>query len=462
MDTFGLLCIATKIFHYFIQDEQLSVQAAREVLLELGRDPAFFGENDEGQKKKVRLAAVRSTLRVEVSALEITNEEEQRSIEHQLVRRSRVHKLLDATLRIAESSHSICHSSVRQVVDMNWCMYTVSQTKENRKGTSLMAKADTMLAILWLLHARGKISAGELAEELEVNIRTVYRCIDALCASGVPVVADIGRNGGYYLPDNAKLNPLFFNAQEQKSLLHAAQFARKSGYPYEDALEQTVTKLKRYTNPDQLKQLEHQEASLEVVHPPVDSKLTTMLAQIESSIDLQASLTLEYKKDYDGDRIERTLDPYGMVHWKNKWYVVGYCHLREELRTFRVDRINRCTQLDNRFRRPAGFSAREFLLSHLLSEPGAENRPDLITVHIKGIPQAIDDVCTHWLFGQALLDRSADQAHFRINELQLYTYAAYYLLSFGGKLRIMAPEDFKEHMVEITSSLLEHYSNSQH
>ncbi|MDF2724108.1 MAG: Helix-turn-helix type 11 domain protein, partial [Paenibacillus sp.] len=151
-------------------------------------------------------------------------------------------------------------------------------------------------------------------------------------------------------------------------------------------------------------------------------------------------------------------DPYGIVHWKNKWYVVGFCHLREQIRTFRVDRIGSCSRVDRTFQRPVGFSARDFLLSSLLAESGNGSGAEAISVHIQGIPQAIDDLCAHWLFGHALIDRTAEAAHFRIHELQLYTHAAYYLLSFGGKIRILGPEELKAHMVEITSDLLELYS----
>ena len=64
-----------------------------------------------------------------------------------------------------------------------------------------MSKADYMLSILWMLKER-KRTAGELAETLEISIRSVYRYIDSLCASGVPIVADAGPGGGYTLPEH--------------------------------------------------------------------------------------------------------------------------------------------------------------------------------------------------------------------------------------------------------------------
>ncbi|MEJ9218114.1 YafY family protein [Paenibacillus glucanolyticus] len=322
-----------------------------------------------------------------------------------------------------------------------------------------MSKADNMLAILWLLKARRRMTAKQLAEELDVHIRTIYRNIDALCISGVPIVSEIGRDGGYFIPDPIKLAPLFFDADEQKALLHAAAFAREAGYPFEAPLSRALSKIKRHTNPEQLERLTRRENSIEVIQPPTAPALMSMLAAIEAGIDQQCRLQINYKTGYDGTIHKRILDPYGLVHWKSKWYTVGYCHLRGEIRSFRVDRMSdiRCT-VDS-FVRPEPFSAREFLLEGLLAEQGSDNNPHGVSVHIQGVPQAIDDLCQHWLLGHVLQERTADHAVFRLDELTLYTQVAYYLLSFGGRIRIMEPEELKLGMIDITESLLKYYQS---
>jgi predicted DNA-binding transcriptional regulator YafY len=322
-----------------------------------------------------------------------------------------------------------------------------------------MSKADNMLAILWLLKSRKRITAKQLSEELGVHIRTIYRNIDALCISGVPVISEIGRDGGYYIPEHIKLEPLFFDADEQKALLHAAAFAREAGYPSEEPLNRAVSKIKRYTNPEQLERLALHENSIEAIHPPAASGLTSMLHEIEAGIDRQTSLVINYATGYEGVRQTRTIDPYGLVHWKSKWYAVGYCHLRGEIRCFRVDRMSDIRHTDNAFERPVPFSPREYVLESLLSGQGTESNPHLVSVHIQGIPQALDDLCAHWLLSQALVERTAEDAVFRLDEHTLYTQVAYYLLSFGGKIRIIGPEELKSGMIDITESLLKYYQS---
>ncbi|MFF2888628.1 helix-turn-helix transcriptional regulator [Paenibacillus sp. NPDC057967] len=322
-----------------------------------------------------------------------------------------------------------------------------------------MSKADNMLAILWLLKSRRRMTAKQLSDELEIHIRTVYRCIDALCISGVPIVAEVGRDGGYTIPDSLKLEPLFFDEEEQKALLQAAAFARESGYPSEEALNRAIAKMKRYTNPQQLESMERREAHIEVIQPLAASALTAILAELEAGIDGGVSLDIAYTSGYDSDATKRRIDPYGLVHWRGKWYVVGYCHLREELRSFRADRIDGIANTPERFERPAAFSARQYLLGSLLSEPGEGDDSDdsLISVLIQGSPQAIQELCGHWLLGHALVERKASEARFRVDELPLYTQIAYYLLSFGGKLRVVEPEELRSHMVDIIDDLQSFY-----
>lgn len=79
-----------------------------------------------------------------------------------------------------------------------------------------MSKADNMLAILWLLKTKKRMTAKQLANELEIHIRSVYRYIDALCASGVPIIADSGHNGGYHLLHDLTKAPLFLTWRNRR------------------------------------------------------------------------------------------------------------------------------------------------------------------------------------------------------------------------------------------------------
>jgi predicted DNA-binding transcriptional regulator YafY len=319
-----------------------------------------------------------------------------------------------------------------------------------------MSKADNMLSIIWKLKSGKRITAQQLAESLEMNIRTVYRYIDALCASGVPIVADSGHNGGYSLLHSFSEAPLFFNMEEQKALVHAAIFAQEAGYPFGDELQRAISKLKNYTNKAQLDEINRHVLGFEVIQPQGNPAIQSILQELEVAVADGFTLQMEYRSGHEAATKKRQLDPYGLVNWKSKWYIVGYCHLRSEIRSFRVDRIHMLTRTNVNFQRPLSFSARKFLLKDML--PDAENANNLISIHIQGVPQALNDLCEHWLFGHALVERSLEHAHFKVEEQTLLTHVPHFLLSYGRAIQVLEPAMLKERLIEITANLLKHYN----
>lgn len=322
-----------------------------------------------------------------------------------------------------------------------------------------MSKADNMLAILWLLKTKKKMTAKQLANELEIHIRSVYRYIDALCASGVPIIADSGHNGGYRLLHDLIKAPLFFDVEEQKAFVHAAKFAREAGYPFGDALNRAISKLKRYTNTNQSEEIDRHEKGLDVLSPLPNSSLNSFLQELEISVADDKTLTIVYQKGYQESLQERSIDPYGLMYWKGKWYIVAYCHLRCSIRSFRVDRIQSLSTTNSSFKKPKSFLTRQFFLQNLL--PDRENQNQLLTVCIQGAPHAINDLCDHWLFGHALVERSKDKVYFKLDEKTISTYVPNFLLLYGTAIEVLEPTFLKKKLVEVISKLHHHYQKSE-
>ncbi|UQZ85085.1 hypothetical protein SK3146_04368 [Paenibacillus konkukensis] len=87
-----------------------------------------------------------------------------------------------------------------------------------------------------------------------------------------------------------------------------------------------------------------------------------------------------------------------------------------------------------------------------------KERPDrLIPLHIAGLEQAINDLCAHWYLGHGLAERSATEAHFRVEEGAAAAYIPHLLLSYGRSIRIIAPAFLKDKLVELTGQLGEYY-----
>ncbi|MCV4231026.1 YafY family transcriptional regulator [Virgibacillus sp. LDC1] len=320
-----------------------------------------------------------------------------------------------------------------------------------------MSKADHMLSILWLLRSGRRMTAKQLANELEIHLRTVYRYIDSLCASGVPIIADSGPNGGYRILNRFTESPLMFDMEEQKALAHASTFAHETGYPFKDELNRAINKLKRYTNEEQLDQIERHMEGITIINPPIEEMPRNWLRILEDAAAGGRSVEIVYDNGKRETPSIREIDPYSIVHWKGSWYAVGYCNLRKAIRSFRVDRISRITLRDRYFERPSEFSAKDFLLLNLL--PGASDSESLLTVKIRGYEQALDLLCQHWLFSHTLVERKEGQALFKLSLSSLESYVPYFLLPYGKSLVILEPDMLIERLVEVSRDIAAHYES---
>ncbi len=320
-----------------------------------------------------------------------------------------------------------------------------------------MGKNDNMLAILWLLNSGVKMTAKQISQKLEISIRTVYRHMDALCASGVPIISDPGHNGGYSLLNHFIRAPLVFDMEEKKALLHAAVFAKEAGYPSSEALGNATAKLKMYSNEEQESILNHHLAGFEVINPAVKPSIPPILVELEQAVEKELSVEIDYRTSREEQTKNRMIDPYGMVYWNNKWYTVAYCHLRNEIRSFRADRILRIKGTQIIFSRPKAFSPREFFMKNLLPDLGGKT--GLVSLIIEGRSEALDELCLHWFLGHHLKERTSNQAIFLFEESTIRIYVPYFLLSYGKSIQIIEPQSVKERLAAVAMELMEYYQH---
>src|SRR5690606_2012612 len=144
----------------------------------------------------------------------------------------------------------------------------------------------------------------------------------ALLASGVPIEAETGRDGGYAIPANVRLDPLFFDPDEQKALVHAARFARESGYPHTDALNRAIARIKRYNAEVQSVGRAMPERHYGLLERPPGEDVTSALRTLEQAADAQRTVDLIYRGRASGTMTKRPFDPYGLVLWRGYWYAV--------------------------------------------------------------------------------------------------------------------------------------------
>ncbi len=231
--------------------------------------------------------------------------------------------------------------------------------------------ATRVLTVLELLQAYPQLSGQALAERLEVDRRTVRRYIVMLQDMGIPIEAERGRYGGYRLRPGYKLPPLMFNEDEGVALVLGLLLNRRLGRGVVDtAMESALAKIERVMPLDLKERVQALEATLTVempatnaAPPPSDVVMTISLALHQSQ-----RVVLKYKS-WQGAETTRRFDPYGLVYRVGYWYTVGYCHLRQDLRTFRVDRVVSVTASDELFTRPPDFDALPHVERSIASTP---------------------------------------------------------------------------------------------
>jgi predicted DNA-binding transcriptional regulator YafY len=248
---------------------------------------------------------------------------------------------------------------------------------------------------------------------------------------------------------------LLFDIEEQKALLHAAVLAKEAGYPFSKALERATEKLKLYSNQEQERNLNRYLVGFEAINRDINPAVKAVLEELEYSSAKGCSVEIEYRSKNEEQPSARVIDPYGIIYWNNKWYTVGFCHLRDKIRSFRVERILHINRTEMLFERPEAFSAREYFLQNLLPDP--DNGNSLIPLVITGRAEALDDLCIHWFLGHHLKERTSNKAIFLIDDNIIDAYVPNFLLSYGKSIQVIEPQSLKKKLASVALELMEYY-----
>lgn len=269
--------------------------------------------------------------------------------------------------------------------------------------------------------------------------------------SGVPIISEPGHNGGYTFLNNFIEAPLFFDVEEQTSLFHAAIFAEEAGYYGGEALNRAVSKLSNYSNVEQEAKINHHLASLEVIGrvSPIHTEL--FLKELEQALASKLSVKLLYRKNGAEQLSERLLDPYTIIYWNNKWYVIGFCHLRSDVRSFRVDRIESIDLTEHKFNRAEDFSARDFFNNKLLPNM---DKGSVVSLILSGHESVLVDITQHWFLDHYLYERTSNQVIFRLEKDIVHTYVPYLLLPYNMSIKVIEPTSLRKKIIEVLSELI--------
>lgn len=211
-----------------------------------------------------------------------------------------------------------------------------------------LTRLSRLTSILTQLQSKKLVTATELANKYDVSIRTIYRDIRSLEASGIPIYTEEGR--GYSLMEGYTLPPVSFTEQEAYALITGYSLISRNKDAslvknYEDAISKVKSVL-RHTEKDKAQLL-----SERVVFVNNLSKTTTsnILSTIQLAITGLNIIQIKYNSLYKDEESMRLIEPQALYHTQDNWILIAWCQLRDDFREFRLDRVLTIKLLTHKF-----------------------------------------------------------------------------------------------------------------
>lgn len=277
-----------------------------------------------------------------------------------------------------------------------------------------------LFKIIYYLMENGKSTAPELAEKLEVSIRTIYRDIDIISSVGVPIYVTTGRNGGIQIDDSFVLDRLILSDKEKEDIITAL----KSVSIVDDRNCDTLSKLSAIFNTKN-------EDWLEVDFSRWGNKAqdNTMFQKLKEAIISRKMLCIVYANTR-GEVIERVICPLKMVYKAKNWYIKSFCMNKSNFRIFKLTRIIQARDMEK------NFSPMEFPQEKKEMKVNYENV-------ILRFPQRM----AYRIYDEFEVDEihQDDNGDFIIcAPMPIDEWLIGYLLSFGSKVCIIEPKYLKK------------------
>lgn len=311
------------------------------------------------------------------------------------------------------------------------------------------------MSVLLLLQNRGRLTAEELAAELEVSVRTIYRDIDALSEAGVPVYADRGRTGGFRLLGGYRTRLTGLTEDEAASLPLAGLPDAAAELGLGTVLGAAQLKLFAAL-PEELRTRAGDVAArfyLDVPGWHRDIEHAPYLADVADAVWRARRVRVRYLR-WGSREVERDLEPLGVVLKAGNWYLAARCDGTD--RTYRVSRIEELTDLGETFERPADFDLAGYW--HEWSERFEKRLyPNVALVRLSPLGQRLVPFYLGSVGARALrevVEEPDADGWLRVRlPVEQGAPALGQLLRFGSELRVLEPAELREKVADAVTRM---------
>jgi predicted DNA-binding transcriptional regulator YafY len=324
-----------------------------------------------------------------------------------------------------------------------------------------MNRTDRLMAMILILRSRRKLTARQLAEIFEVSRRTIYRDIDALCQANVPIVAELGPEGGYSLLDTYSLPPVMFTLNEAVALFLGGSFvAHCQGTPFQEAIQTALIKIEDIL-PKEMQESAHLSAE-SILLDALDRERWPVAREVFETVNeailSRKCVRMTYHSARKDAITERVVAPYGLIYddRNGAWYLIGFCHLRGEQRMFHLSRAEGVSLTDRDFEVPQEFELQRLAQRGWARSMAESMKQDYPPIRIKVSERTSERLRGHWLLRYAEREETPDGK-------VILTYHDHpgsglsYPYHFGADCEVLEPEELREQVIEQARKVLATY-----
>ena len=327
-----------------------------------------------------------------------------------------------------------------------------------------MNRTDRLLAIVLELQGKGWQRAEDLARTFETSKRTIYRDIQALGEAGVPLLSTPGR--GYSLMEGYFLPPLSFTSDEATMLLLGSDFMAQNFDAQYRAAAQSASRKIEGVLPEKLREeVNYLQGSIRFIASQQKNNPDEpqMLQQLRRAIIERITVRFRYharhiraENDSNGQAEEagqpaqpslREADPYGLVHFNSGWLLVAYCHLRQDMRNFRLDRMEQLELLPRTFQRPRDFK---------MQRPANEQEARPLTVRAlfdRSIARWVRETRSYYVTSE---EETPDGLLLTL-QVRRESEILSWLLSWGCHVHVLEPASLRQRIAEEAEGMLKNH-----
>lgn len=237
--------------------------------------------------------------------------------------------------------------------------------------------ATRLITLIFLMQNQPNQKASELAEKLGVSLRTVHRYFGMLEEMGIPLYSERGPHGGFSLVRGYKMPPLVLTLEEAVAIVLGTGMVEEMwGELYREAARGALAKLENLLPEQQAREVAWARQSLVAtgMNRADLQALTPTLAKLRHAMREHRRVEMKYMSNQTPHPSRRGLDPYALVHRWGWWYVIGLSPEKEQVRTFRVDRISSIALSSSTFSPPTDFDLHEYLSNEFQAQPQVKAR----------------------------------------------------------------------------------------